>query len=43
MWPWSGHRIKIVIGKPMTFAENADYNDTATQLRERVNEMWEKI
>ena len=21
VWPWSGHRIQIVIGKPMTFAE----------------------
>ena len=43
LWPWSGHRITIVIGKPMSFAANADYNDTTSQLRERVNEMWEKI
>ncbi len=28
VWPWSGHRIKIVIGQPMSFPENADYNDT---------------
>ena len=40
VWPWSGHRVKIVIGKPMSFAEGADYNDTASQLRERVDEMW---
>ena len=33
----------IVIGKPMSFAEDADYNETTTQLRERVSEMWEKI
>jgi long-chain acyl-CoA synthetase len=43
VWPWSGHRVKIAIGKPMSFAENADYNDTASQLRERVREMWERL
>ncbi|MEO7134555.1 MAG: AMP-binding protein [Vicinamibacterales bacterium] len=43
VWPWSGHRIKIVIGKPMSFAANADYNDSAAQLRERVSEMWNRI
>jgi long-chain acyl-CoA synthetase len=43
VWPWSGHRITIVIGKPMVFAENADPNDTASRLRERVNEMWSGI
>ena len=43
VWPWSGHRVKIAIGKPMTFAEGADYNETASQLRERVKEMWERL
>jgi long-chain acyl-CoA synthetase len=43
VWPWSGHHIDIVIGKPMTFDEHADYNVTATQLRDRVNEMWQQI
>ena len=43
VWPWSGHRITIAIGKPMLFPENADYNDTASQLRERVSEMWAGI
>ena len=43
VWPWSGHRITIVIGKPMLFAENADYNDTASQLRERVAQMWKGV
>jgi len=42
VWPWSGHRITIVIGKPMTFAESANYNDTASQLRERVEEIWKR-
>lgn len=43
VWPWSGHRISVVIGTPMTFAETADYNDTANALRERVIEMWTAI
>ncbi len=43
VWPWSGHRISIVIGKPMRFAEDADSNDSAAQLRDRVNEMWRRL
>ena len=38
--PWSRHRVRIVIGEPMTIAENADYNRTATELRDRVEKMW---
>jgi long-chain acyl-CoA synthetase len=43
VWPWSGHRVSIMIGEPMSFAEGADYNQTATELRDRVNAMWERI
>lgn len=43
VWPWSGHRVKIVIGPPMSFPEGADYNDTAARLRDRVKEIWERI
>jgi 1-acyl-sn-glycerol-3-phosphate acyltransferase len=43
LWPWSGHRVLIEMGKPMSFDETADYADTANALRERVNEMWEKL
>ena len=38
--PWSRHRVRIVIGEPMSFAESADYNQTATELRDRVEKMW---
>ena len=38
--PWSGHRAAIDIGEPMTLAETANYTDSATALRERVNAMW---
>ena len=38
--PWSGHRAAIEIGEPMTLAETANYTDSATALRERVNAMW---
>jgi long-chain acyl-CoA synthetase len=43
VWPWSGHRITIVIGRPMTFDKSAAYHDTASQLRERVRDMWTAI
>ena len=39
--PWSRNRVRIVVGEPMTFAENADYNQTATELRDRVEKMWQ--
>lgn len=38
--PWSGHRAAIEIGEPMTLAESANYTDSTTALRERVNAMW---
>lgn len=43
VWPWSGHRVKIAIGEPMHFAEDADYGDTARRLRDRVDEMWQRL
>jgi long-chain acyl-CoA synthetase len=41
--PWSGHRVAIEIGAPITVAEAADYDDTAARLRLRVNETWEAL
>jgi len=38
--PWSGHRAAIEIGAPLTLAATANYTDSATALRERVNAMW---
>jgi long-chain acyl-CoA synthetase len=43
VWPWSGHHVQVVIGKPMSFPESADYNDTASALRQRVSEMWDRL
>jgi long-chain acyl-CoA synthetase len=43
VWPWSGHHVRIVIGSPMTFAESADYNQTASELRDRVEKMWQAL
>lgn len=40
--PFSGHRVRIEFGEPMTFAEGANYGESAVQLRERVAEMWER-
>jgi 1-acyl-sn-glycerol-3-phosphate acyltransferase len=41
--PWSGHRVSIEFGEPMTFPAAANYHQSATQLRARVNEMWEAL
>jgi long-chain acyl-CoA synthetase len=43
VWPWSGHHVSIIIGAPMLSPENADYNETATELRERVEKMWQAL
>jgi long-chain acyl-CoA synthetase len=41
--PWSGHRVRIEIGQPITFAAAANYSDRATTLRDRVNAMWRAL
>jgi long-chain acyl-CoA synthetase len=41
--PWSRHRVKIAIGEPMTFDEDADYSETTKALRDRVEAMWRQI
>jgi 1-acyl-sn-glycerol-3-phosphate acyltransferase len=41
--PWSGHRVSIEIGEPLSLPSAADYNDSAARLRARVNEMWEAL
>ena len=41
--PWSGHRVSIAFGEPVALPAAANYNDSATQLRSRVNEMWEAL
>lgn len=43
VWPWSGHIVHIVIGEPMRFDADADYNVTASALRDRVEAMWQQI
>jgi long-chain acyl-CoA synthetase len=40
---WSPHRVRIVVGEPMTFAEDADYNQTAAELHDRVEKMWQAL
>jgi len=43
IWPWSGHHVDIVIGKPMSFDEQADYNASASELRDRVDQIWRTV
>ncbi len=42
MLPWSGHRITVEFGEPMTFAESENHASAALRLRERVNVMWQQ-
>jgi len=42
MLPFSGHRVHIEFGAPMTFAEGEDYGQSATRLRDRVADMWSR-
>ena len=41
--PWSGHRVRIEIGEPVTIAAGVNSNDAAATLRERVNAMWQAL
>lgn len=41
--PFSGHRVSIVFGEPMTFDEKASYADSTAQLRDRVDAMWQRL
>lgn len=40
--PFSGHRVTVAFGEPMTFAEGENYGEGALRLRERVAEMWNR-
>jgi long-chain acyl-CoA synthetase len=40
--PWSGHRVSVEFGEPMTFAEGDNYAESAARLRERVFAMWSR-
>jgi long-chain acyl-CoA synthetase len=41
--PWSGHRVLIEIGAPVTAGAGLDNGDSASRLRDRVNAMWEAL
>jgi long-chain acyl-CoA synthetase len=41
--PWSGHRVRIEIGSPITPAADVAYNDAAMRLRDRVNALWQAL
>ena len=37
--PWSGHRVRIAIGPPLTVADGESYATAATRLRDAVDAM----
>ena len=41
--PWSGHRVRIEIGEPVTPPADATADESAARLRERVNAMWQAL
>lgn len=43
LWPWSGHRITVAFGQPMTFGDSETDSEAALRLRDRVDEMWRAI
>jgi hypothetical protein len=43
MMPWSGHRAAIEVGAPVSFAEDGNYNESASELREAVERMWQRL
>ena len=41
--PWSRHRVRIMIGAPMSIAESADSDQAVIELRDRVEKMWQAL
>ena len=41
--PWSGHRVRIEIGEPITLPADATATEGAMRVRERVNAMWQAL
>jgi long-chain acyl-CoA synthetase len=41
--PWSGHRVRIEIGEPVTLPADATGTEGAMRVRERVNAMWQAL
>ncbi len=43
IWPWSGHRVRIAIGPPVTVAEGESYGEAAGRLRQTVDDSWQRL
>ena len=43
MFPWRRHRIRVAFGAPLRFADFADYESAAAELRSRVAAMWNEL
>ena len=43
LWPWSGHRVRIAVGPPITVADGEGYAAAATRLRDAVDAMWQRL
>ncbi len=43
IWPWSGHRVRIAIGAPVTVAEGESYGEAAGRLRQTVDDIWRRL
>ena len=42
VWPWSGHRVRIRLGRPFTVQEGESDADAAARLRATVDELWQQ-
>ncbi len=43
IWPWSPHRVRIALGRPITVGEGESYADAANRLRDTVDAMWQRL
>jgi long-chain acyl-CoA synthetase len=43
LWPWSGHRVRIAVGPPLTVSEGESYAAAAARLRDTVDAMWQRL
>ncbi|MGD9902446.1 MAG: AMP-binding protein [Vicinamibacterales bacterium] len=43
VWPWSGHRVRIAVGPPVTVGQDEADGVAAERLRDVVDAMWQRL
>lgn len=42
VWPWSGHKVRISLGAPLTVRDDESYAAAAERLRDAVDQLWQR-